>query len=85
MSLKTILRDENNLIIKKFAFEVFNNYTALIITAFFKGTYFKCDGGFSGDSGNCLGDLEELLVPRRHSNGNLWVLNIIGAQSAHRE
>ena len=53
---------ENNLIIKKFAFEVFNNYTALVITAFFKGTYFKCDGGFSGDAGNCLGDLEELLA-----------------------
>ena len=53
---------ENNLIIKKFAFEVFNNYPALVITAFFKGTYFKCDGGFSGDAGNCLGDLEELLA-----------------------
>lgn len=53
---------ENNLIIKKFAFEVFNNYTALIITAFFKGPYFKCDGGFSSDTGDCLADLEELLV-----------------------
>ncbi|KAJ8611164.1 hypothetical protein CTAYLR_003599 [Chrysophaeum taylorii] len=49
---------ENNLILKKFFFEVFNNYSALAITAFFKSTYFECIAG----SQNCLGDLKVLLI-----------------------
>ena len=77
-SYRTQTAYENNLIIKKFAFEVFNNYTALVITAFFKGTYFKCDGGFSGDAGNCLGDLEELLAVIFITR---YVLALIGAFS----
>ncbi|KAK7240586.1 intracellular chloride channel [Aureococcus anophagefferens] len=46
---------ENNLITKKFCFEIFNNYSALAITAFFKGVYFECTDD------DCLGDLYSLL------------------------
>lgn len=49
---------ENNLILKKFFFELFNNYSALAITAYFKGTYFACISG----NGDCLGDLKILLI-----------------------
>lgn len=50
---------ENQLILKKFLFEIFNNYSALAITAYFKGVYFQCTSGVSKQ--NCLGDLKSLL------------------------
>lgn len=50
---------ENALVLKKFVFEIFNNYSALAITAFFKGVYFQCTSGIRKQ--NCLGDLKALL------------------------
>lgn len=50
---------ENQLVLKKFLFEIFNNYSALAITAYFKGVYFQCSAGVSKQ--NCLGDLKSLL------------------------
>jgi len=50
---------ENQLVLKKFLFEIFNNYSALAITAYFKGVYFECTSGTSKE--NCLGDLKTLL------------------------
>lgn len=49
---------ENNLVLKKFFFEVFNNYAALLITAFLKGPYLECDSGHN----NCLKDVQILLL-----------------------
>mmetsp|Transcript_18996 Transcript_18996/g.59684 ORF Transcript_18996/g.59684 Transcript_18996/m.59684 type:complete len:1196 (+) Transcript_18996:125-3712(+) len=49
---------ENNLILKKFFFEIINNYSALAITAYFKGIYFQCIMG----ANNCLGDMKVLLI-----------------------
>ncbi|KAJ8611263.1 hypothetical protein CTAYLR_004169 [Chrysophaeum taylorii] len=48
---------ENNLIRKKFMFEMFNTYAALFITAFFKGRFFECASGRD----NCLQDTKVLL------------------------
>ena len=50
---------ENQLVLKKFLFEIFNNYSALAITAYFKGPYFACTSGVNQQ--NCLGDLKSLL------------------------
>ncbi|KAJ8607930.1 hypothetical protein CTAYLR_009104 [Chrysophaeum taylorii] len=50
---------ENQLVLKKFLFEIFNNYSALAITAYFKGAYFECTSGAVKQ--NCLGDLKALL------------------------
>ncbi|KAH8068298.1 intracellular chloride channel [Aureococcus anophagefferens] len=63
---------ENNLITKKFCFEIFNNYSALAITAFFKGVYFECTDD------DCLGDLYSLLVSIM---GTRYALNILSAFS----
>ncbi|KAH8095159.1 intracellular chloride channel [Aureococcus anophagefferens] len=63
---------ENNLITKKFCFEIFNNYSALAITAFFKGVYFECTDD------DCLGDLYSLLVSIM---GTPYALNILSAFS----
>jgi len=49
---------ENNLIIKKFSFEIFNNYSALAITAYCKNIFFTCTFG----SNNCLADTKYLLI-----------------------
>mmetsp|Transcript_10900 Transcript_10900/g.15072 ORF Transcript_10900/g.15072 Transcript_10900/m.15072 type:complete len:1088 (+) Transcript_10900:43-3306(+) len=51
---------ENALVLKKFLFEIFNNYSALAITAYFKGVYFICTSGTYKQ--NCLGDLKLLLI-----------------------
>ena len=63
---------ENNLITKKFCFEIFNNYSALAITAFFKGVYFACTDD------NCLGDLYSLLVSIMATR---YALNLLSAFS----
>ncbi|KAH8044623.1 intracellular chloride channel [Aureococcus anophagefferens] len=55
---KTQTDYDNNLVLKKFGFEIFNNYSALAITAYFKGTYFQCIEG----NENCLADLKYLLI-----------------------
>ena len=47
---------ENNLIIKKFFFEIFNNFSALAITAYVKDVYFVCTFG------SCLDDTKFLLI-----------------------
>lgn len=49
---------DNNLVRKLFFFEIFNNYSALAITAFFKQPYFECISG----NDNCLADLKHLLI-----------------------
>ncbi|KAH8056284.1 intracellular chloride channel [Aureococcus anophagefferens] len=54
---KTQTDYDNNLVLKKFGFEIFNNYSAAI-TAYFKGTYFQCIEG----NENCLADLKYLLI-----------------------
>ena len=61
------------MIIKKFAFEIFNNFSALAITAFFKNSLFECTDG------NCLSDLEELLWSIM---GTRYALNFVAAFSA---
>ncbi|KAJ1454853.1 calcium-activated chloride channel-domain-containing protein [Pelagophyceae sp. CCMP2097] len=53
---KTHTAFENNLIIKKLLFEVFNNYAALFITAFIKAIFFECTS-----QQGCLGDVQFLL------------------------
>jgi hypothetical protein len=55
---RTETQYEDNLILKKFLFEMFNNYSAIVFTAFLKGPLMKCT---SGDD-NCLADMKELLM-----------------------
>ena len=47
-----------NLILKVFAFELANNFGALAITAYVKGSVWGCRSGHD----NCLGDLKALLI-----------------------
>ena len=64
---RTETQYEDNLILKKFLFEMFNNYSAIVFTAFLKNNIMShgCSSGNSDfviGGGNCLADMKELLM-----------------------